>query len=312
MRFFAISVAVLFGSGFFSGCSTIVSGSTQSVSFTSNPEGATIEVDGRTLGKAPLTVTLKKRSGQRLSASLDGYKTVTLPLETRLNGWFWGNIVFGGGIGSTTDGMSGSMNEYSPSHYMITLPPAGTSAIEGKVRLSDEQKIKDFVVVGYRQILEDLRNGQGEYRDSLLSLLKIPKEAQVEATRKLKALADVYADIPEFADRVLDLGRAHINPTPANPPTSERPSTVADISKTFDSAQQFYDALCAQPLEDMPAIVAKAKSAQREALTRYIVKTKGETRALGWTFEIAGYLKPTERECINRYLRENSSYSPVL
>jgi hypothetical protein len=65
--------------------------------------------------------------------SKDGYKPVTMELTTTLDPWFWGNIVLGGFIGSTTDYINGSVNEYSPSQFFVTLTPDGVAAL--KVRL---------------------------------------------------------------------------------------------------------------------------------------------------------------------------------
>lgn len=302
------AVMVFMGALFTSGCATIVSGSTQLVSFTSNPEGATIELDGRTLGKAPLTVTIKKKSGQRIAASLPGYKTVALPLETRQNGWFWGNIVFGGFVGSTTDGISGAVTEYSPSHYMISLPREGSTHLDSQLNFGNEQKIKEFVVISYRQLVDDLRKGQGEYRDSLLSLLGVPPEGRDDAARKLLALTEAYPAIPDFAERVLDLAKTSASPAPSEAPQSA--VTSSDIKDTFSAPEKFYDALCALPLADQPAAASRAAPPQREALVRYIVGTKGEARAFGWAFDIGGYLKTEEKECINRFLRDNSGYKP--
>lgn len=96
-------------------CATIVSGKYQTVTFNSEPQGAKVIVNGRTLGTTPLTLPLEKASNQTLSFEKEGYNTVTLPLTTTLNGWFWGNIVLGGLLGSTTDGLTGAVHEYSPS-----------------------------------------------------------------------------------------------------------------------------------------------------------------------------------------------------
>src|SRR5437879_2243237 len=127
------------------GCASIVSGRHQEMSFVSNPDGATVSISGRTIGKTPITTTLTKQSGQTLIFSKDGYKPLSMSLETRMDGWFWGNIVLGGPIGSTIDGLSGAVHEYSPSQYMVTLQPEGTSQLESKTSLSERQKAKEFI-----------------------------------------------------------------------------------------------------------------------------------------------------------------------
>lgn len=125
-------------------------------------------------------------------------------LDTTLDPWFWGNIVLGGFIGSTTDGLSGAVNQYSPAQFMVTLQPSGSTAFEGKTSLTENQKAKDFIVVGYREIIGDLQKGQGQYLTSLLGLLKVPAEGTDQAIKRIRALSEAYPSIPEFADHVIE------------------------------------------------------------------------------------------------------------
>jgi len=191
--------------GLNSGCASIMSGRSQELSFVSTPDGATVTVSGRVIGKTPITTTLKKEPEQSLVFSKDGYKPISMRLETRLDGWFWGNIVLGGFFGSTTDAATGAVHEYSPNQYIVTLEPAGTNQLEGKPSLSDTQKAKEFIVMGYKDIMEDLHKGKGEYLASLFSVLKIPAEQQPEALKKIRALSEAYTTIPEFADHAIEL-----------------------------------------------------------------------------------------------------------
>lgn len=188
------------------GCATIVSGKNQEVSFTSNPEGVTVTVNGRVLGRTPLTANLQKKADQSLVFSRDGYKTLSMQLETTIDGWFWGNIAVGGLIGSSTDGINGSVYKYAPSQYMVTLDPDGTNKMDGKPALSDQQKAKEYIVVAYKSLIEELtKNENGEYVRSLLHILKIPDAQQADAIPKIRALSEAYKDIPVFADRVVEM-----------------------------------------------------------------------------------------------------------
>jgi hypothetical protein len=198
--FWFLLTASLFG-----GCASIIDGTTQEVSFNSTPDGATVTLDGRVIGKTPVSISIKKKSGQALVFSKDGYKTVTMQLETRMNSWFWGNIILGGVIGSTTDGISGAINEYSPSQYMITLQQEGVTSLESKTITSDNQKAKEFIMLTYKNIVSDLNKGEGQYQTSLFEILKISKGDQAEARKKIRALSEAYSNIPEFADRVIAL-----------------------------------------------------------------------------------------------------------
>lgn len=206
------------------GCASIMSGRFQELTFQSNPDGATVTVSGRVIGKTPLTTSLKKDANQSLVFEKDGYKPLSMQLSTRLDGWFWGNIVLGGLIGSTTDGLTGAVNEYSPSQYMVTLIPNGTTKLEEGSTRSSDQKTKDYIVLAYKDILIDLQKGDGQYLSSLLELLHVKPEGKSDAVKKIRALSEVYTVIPDFADHVIDLYRT---PQANSIPSTEPPAVDA-------------------------------------------------------------------------------------
>lgn len=187
-----------------SACASIVSGSHEEVTFNSNPDDAIVRVNGRTIGKTPITSSLKKKADQTLVFEKEGYKPLTMQLETHMDPWFWGNIVLGGLIGSTTDGLSGAVHEYSPNQYMVTLQPVGTGPLETNTAISTRQISKDYIVANYKQIIEDLQKGSGEYLTSLLSLLNVPSDQQDSATKRIRALSEAYPNVIEFSDHVID------------------------------------------------------------------------------------------------------------
>lgn len=187
------------------GCATIASGRQQAVTFQSNPDGATVVVNGRTLGKTPLTVQLDKKKDQTLTFSKDGYKTVTMPLTTSLNSWFWGNIVIGGLIGSTTDAYTGSMNEYAPSQYLVNLVPENTSALETHTVQSQQDKVRVFVLLRYQNIVSDVAKGGGDDLSSLVALLNVPNNKQQTAILDIKQISQQTKDAATFSDKVTQL-----------------------------------------------------------------------------------------------------------
>ncbi len=93
-----------------SGCASIVSRSNYPVTINSNPSGATVTVrnkKGIEVHKAitPATIMLSADAGffsparYSLDFSKDGYFPGTTSLSARIDGWYIGNIVFGGLIG---------------------------------------------------------------------------------------------------------------------------------------------------------------------------------------------------------------------
>lgn len=187
------------------GCASIISGRSQQLSFSSNPQGATVKVNGKIIGSTPISSTLPKKSGQLLVFEKEGYKPLSMQLETHLDPWFWGNIVLGGFVGSTTDGISGAVNEYSPNQYMISLEQERTTKVDASVVQPDKEKVVDFIVSGYRELSKDIQAGSGEYLLSLYSLLKIPDENRADALKRIKGLQAAYANISEFAEQVANL-----------------------------------------------------------------------------------------------------------
>lgn len=192
--------------GLFFGCATLTGGSSQEVSFNSNPEGANVSIDGKVIGKTPLKTRLSsKKANQSLVFEKSGHETVTMKMDTKTNPMFWGNILIGGLPGTTTDSLSGAIYEYSPNKYMVTMEPGGTGALDSSTSKSLAQKTVDFIVIGHNSILKDLSRGDGPHLASLLKMLNIPKHQQTEAASNLLALANTHSDIPRFAGEVVRL-----------------------------------------------------------------------------------------------------------
>lgn len=109
MQRIASSFAI-FGATCLAGCASIVSKSEWPVTIASNPPGASVSIrnnSGQEIhkGTTPTTLTLSSRGGYFSPAKYtvafekDGFVTSSMPMNSHLNGWYWGNIVFGGLIG---------------------------------------------------------------------------------------------------------------------------------------------------------------------------------------------------------------------
>ena len=97
-----------------SGCSTIMSGSTQEIPISSTPSGAKVTADNGTSITTPGSIVLRRKSAHTLVAEYPGYEQKQQKLEKKLNNWVWGNILIGGIIGLAIDMVSGSVNELKP------------------------------------------------------------------------------------------------------------------------------------------------------------------------------------------------------
>jgi hypothetical protein len=118
LRLCASMVSVVLGA---SGCGTIIHGSSQQVSITSVPTGASVTVDTTAYGNTPVTVKLRRKDQHIIKILLDGYQPFELMTKRSTSGWVWGNIVFGGLIGLVVDASTGGMYQLSPEQIEATL-----------------------------------------------------------------------------------------------------------------------------------------------------------------------------------------------
>lgn len=125
----ACAVAALVSSG----CATIVARSSQELTITSVPEGAAVKISNKGgaavhSGNTPMTVTLKKGRGYfkpesyTVHIAKDGYQVRDITVAGEVNGWYFGNIVFGGLIGLlAVDPATGAMYTLRPKEVTTTL-----------------------------------------------------------------------------------------------------------------------------------------------------------------------------------------------
>lgn len=105
----------------FSNCATIVSKSSYPVSIQTNPAGAQVSITdkkGKEIykGTSPSVVKLKAGAGffsraeYQVKLTTANHAEKVIPVTFKLNGWYFGNIIFGGLIGMlVVDPASGAM-----------------------------------------------------------------------------------------------------------------------------------------------------------------------------------------------------------
>ena len=125
-----------------SSCASIVSKSSWPVSVNSNPAGATITITNRKgnevyKGTAPAMINLKsgagffKKESYIIHYELAGYATKEIPLECRVNGWYWGNLLLGGVLGMLIiDPATGAMYKLNTETVQGTLVKNSTGSVD--------------------------------------------------------------------------------------------------------------------------------------------------------------------------------------
>lgn len=214
------------------GCASIVSTSEQLVTFQSTPSAADVYVNGANIGQTPLSTLVARKHGTYATVKLEGYHEQTIPLQSKLNPWLFGNIVSlqFSVFGSTVDFATEAAVEYAPNQYFATLAPIGSVA---PVAGSMDQKsvVYRFILVNYDALLLEMAKGSGERLNALFDLLGITEADRRVGLAKLKDLFVKHQDAVEFAGAV---ETAFHTPTvttkpvpPARPVSSNPAQTVA-------------------------------------------------------------------------------------
>ncbi len=131
MRILVIAAA----SVLLSGCATIVNGSNQSVTVSTDPPGASCKLSRQTetLGAIPMTPgsvqVSKSKNDMVVTCDKPGYQTATVSKSPSFGGATFGNIILGGGVGAIVDAASGANYTYSSEVHVAMAPlPAATVA----------------------------------------------------------------------------------------------------------------------------------------------------------------------------------------
>jgi len=191
---------------FMSGCASIFTGSTQPITFNSEPDGATVKIDGVVYGKTPATVPLKGKKDATAEFSKEGYKTQSMPITQDFNMWVLANVIwcFACPLSTTTDYMTGAAYEYSPNKYFVTLVPTGSALSTAPTGTNSKKtEVKAFMVGNYGNIMNELSSASGEYLKTLYAMLEIPEPDRQKAFNKIKTIADGTKDAVKFADDVI-------------------------------------------------------------------------------------------------------------
>lgn len=125
-----------------SGCATIFEGSSQPVTIKSVPDGASISVTNRAgekihVGQTPVTLTLKRGAGYfksetyEVAIKKEGFEPKNLTITSSVNGWYIGNLLFGGLIGMlAVDPVTGAMYSF-PDAVSATLDASAAKLSSG-------------------------------------------------------------------------------------------------------------------------------------------------------------------------------------
>ncbi len=118
-----------------SACASIIHGSNQKVQVASTPSAATVTLDGVNKGATPVLLELKRGAEYAVRIEMAGYTPYEMKLKRGLDGWVWGNIVFGGPLGVIIDATTGAMYKVKPGSVDAALSRGDLTSSRTRDRL---------------------------------------------------------------------------------------------------------------------------------------------------------------------------------
>jgi len=113
------------------GCASVTRGTTENISISSTPAGATAELSGLdnpTSCVTPCVVVAKRNADITVTVSKEGYQPQVIPLTKEVPGagaaGFAGNLIVGGLVGMGVDAATGAALDHKPNPVIVTLQPA--------------------------------------------------------------------------------------------------------------------------------------------------------------------------------------------
>jgi len=105
----------------FNGCATIFKGSTDTVSYSSDPSGAKVYVNGQLMGTTPFQLELKSNQTYTIEFRKEGYENRTVILNNSVGaGWIVLDVLFGL-IPIIVDAATGNWYSLDQSHVNAAL-----------------------------------------------------------------------------------------------------------------------------------------------------------------------------------------------
>ena len=120
MRFLSLMLSIILFITL-TGCATIIHGKSQEIFVDSRPPGAIVRVNNSATATPGRIMLDRSKPRYTLIFEKENYRPVTVELQRGLDGWLFGNILFGlgGVIGLAVDFLTGSAYKIRPSEVTI-------------------------------------------------------------------------------------------------------------------------------------------------------------------------------------------------
>lgn len=255
------------------GCASIVSSSSRNVTISTEPAQAKIEIfdkENKTIhtSETPHTLSMDASAGffqpaaYRIKATKDGYFPMEADLKASMNGWYFGNLLFGGLIGILIiDPATGAMWKLDDDKIHLKLYEDSTI---GKITMArelyngaeplDEQDYSKTVydttkaIELYPEYLEAYARRSMAY-DALgktakaLEDFKKATELEPENASAYQVRGDLLASKKQIDKALADYNKA-LELSPSDPETLFKRGQLYSNVKDFDKARPDFAAAC--------------------------------------------------------------------
>lgn len=117
----------------FTSCSTIMTGTSENVTFNANVEKAKVYVDGIYRGDTPLILDLESKKSYTIQIEAEGYNSYTTMINKKTSGWVLGNVIIGGVVGIVVDVVTGGIYVLDENEINGNLSIKQVSYLEKKI-----------------------------------------------------------------------------------------------------------------------------------------------------------------------------------
>jgi len=141
MTKWVLAAAMFTAVGWLTGCATMIYGTTQSISVTSEPVGAEVWTNGQFLATTPTTLTLRRKSDYDIEIKKEGFEVARVRLESKSE-HDASSILLGGPIGWGIDISTGGNKRLYPESVHVVLralPRAQLEALKAKGTITEEE-----------------------------------------------------------------------------------------------------------------------------------------------------------------------------
>ncbi|WP_366554845.1 hypothetical protein [Aquibaculum sediminis] len=183
-----------------SACSSIVEGTSQTVTINSDPSGATCSLERggsvvAVVNPTPGSVSLgKSKDHVSVNCEKEGYQKAAAPLDSSFQGMTFGNVLFGGLIGVAVDASTGAMHKY-PSSVMVLLPPEEFGTLEERDIWFDRRaaRIEDEAADAMSKVRKNCQSNNNDARscDSAIGAIQQEREARLAANEAQRSATRV-------------------------------------------------------------------------------------------------------------------------